>query len=331
MRFLVTGADGFVGSHVVESILGSPKDDVVAFVHRAPPRWLPTVTTGRLRVVEGDIVRAADVERAGEVDAIIHLAGIPSAGACDDDPETARLVNFQGTVNALNLAAAQDPPPRFVLVSTAALYGEAAYLPIDEGHPIDPRNQYMNTKLAAEMTAQAYEQRQGVPVVIVRSFNIYGPRQAEYFVVPTIVRQCLDGQGLTLGDGRLVRNFTFVGDAAEFLVRAAMARGAPGNVINLGSRSTISIEQLARKVVEMTGCGLEPQFELARFRDSDPTIHQMDPTLAERLLAWRPQLDLDRGLSITIEHYRAEKENAWKARALGAGADAPVGADRGWR
>lgn len=329
MRFLVTGADGFVGSHVVESILSHPRDDVVAFVHRLPPRWLPAVTTGRIRVVEGDIVRASDVERAGEVDAIIHLAGIPSAGACEDDPELARLVNFQGTVNVLNFAAGQDPPPRFVLVSTAALYGEASYLPIDEGHPIDPKNQYMNTKLAAEITAQAYEQQQGVPVVIVRSFNIYGPRQAEYFVVPTIVKQCLDGLELRLGDGRLVRNFTFVADAAEFLVRAAMARDAPGNVINLGSRPTFSIEQLARRVVDLTGCGLEPVFERARFRDSDPTIHQMDPTLAERLLAWVPQFDLDRGLMATIEHFRAEKENAWKAHALGE--DAPVASGRGWR
>lgn len=307
MRFLVTGADGFVGSHVVEALLGSGRDEVVAFVHRLPVRWLSLDPSRPLRLVQGDIARMVDVEAAGEVDAIIHLAGIPSVAACEREPELARLANFQGAVNVLNLSAGQQPSPRVVLVSTAALYGEPAYLPIDEDHPVEPKNQYMNTKLAAEITAQAYHEQQGVPVVIVRPFNIYGPRQSDYFVVPTIVRQCLEGVELRLGDGRPVRNFTYITDAVDLLLRAATTRGAPGNVINLGSRPTISIEQLARKVIELTGSHLEPIFDVARYRAGDPTFLQMDPSLAERLLAWSPRVPLEEGLRLTIEHMRATR------------------------
>jgi len=308
MRFLVTGADGFIGSHVVEALLASRRDEVVAFVHRLPVRWLPVDPALPLRLIQGDIARMLDLEEAGEVDAIIHMAGLPSVAACEREPEVARLANFQGAVNVLNLASAQQPSPRVVLVSTAALYGEPVYLPIDEDHPVEPRNQYLNTKLAAEITAQAYHEQQGVPVVIVRPFNVYGPRQSDYFVVPTIIGQCLDGIELRLGDGRPVRNFTYVTDAVDLLVRAAMAKGAVGNTINLGSRPTISIEQLARRVVELTGSHLEPIFDIARYREGDPTFLQMDPSLAERLLAWTPRVPLEEGLRLTIEHMRATRK-----------------------
>ena len=305
MRFLVTGADGFIGSHVVEALLAARPDwDVVAFVHRAATRWLQPDPAGRMAIMVGDASRSLDLEPVGEVDAIINLVGMPNAALCDREPEAARLANFQSAVNVLNLAAAQPRPARVVIVSTAALYGEADYLPITEDHPVDPKGQYGNTKLAAEITAMAYARDSGVPSVIVRPFNIYGPRQADDFVVPTIVRQCLMGLELRLGDGRPVRNFTYVTDAADFLVRAAIARDAVGSTINLGSRPVISIEQLARKVVDMTGCRLEPIFDRGRFRESDPTIHEMDPSLAERLLGWRPQVPLEVGLARTIEHYR---------------------------
>lgn len=305
MRFLVTGADGFIGSHVVEALLAARPDwDVVGFVRRAATRWLQPDPDGRLAIVVGDASRALDLERVGEVDAIINLVGMPNAALCDREPEAARLANFQATVNALNLAASQPRPARVVVVSTAALYGEADFLPITEDHPVEPKGQYANTKLAAEITAMAYARDSGVPSVIVRPFNVYGPRQGDDFVVPTIVKQCLMGLELRLGDGRPVRNFTYVTDAADFLLRAAISRDAVGSTINLGSRPVISIEQLARKVVDMTGCGLEPVFDRGRFRESDPTVHEMDPSLAERLLGWRPQVPLDVGLARTIEHYR---------------------------
>ena len=322
MRFLVTGADGFVGSHVVEALLAArPEWDVVAFVHRAATRWLQPDPAGRLAMVVGDASRSIDLERVGDMDAIINLVGMPNAALCDREPEAARLANFQSAVNALNLAAAQPTPARVVIVSTAALYGEADTLPITEEHPVDPRGQYGSTKLAAEITAMAYARDSGVPSVIVRPFNIYGPRQADDFVVPTIVKQCLMGLELRLGDGRPVRNFTYVTDAADFLVRAAIARDAVGSTINLGSRPIISIEQLARKVVDMTGCGLEPVFDRGRFRESDPTVHEMDPSLAERLLGWRPQVPLEVGLARTIEHYRgslAEERKEAARRMYGA-------------
>ena len=289
MRILVTGADGFLGSHLVDALLHwDSAESVVALVHKPPVRWLPRVQTDRLHVMVQDIIRLKSLDAIGEVDLIFHLAAVASSVACERNPETARLTNFQGTVNLLNLCLKMGRRPIFVYVSTAALYGEAEYLPIDEDHPVVPRDTYTSSKLTAEITVTAYNRQQGLPAVIVRPFNIYGPRQSEWFVLPTIINQCFQGYEVRLGDGRLIRNFTYVTDAVDLIIRAGITHAANGAVINLGSRESISIADLARKVVDHTGCGLEP--------------------VAENLLGWRQRVGLDQGLSYTIEYYRLEAE-----------------------
>ncbi len=316
MRFLVTGADGLIGSHLVEELLRrSGHDQVLALVHHRPVRWLRPDPTDRLRIVDGDITRMALEDRLDPVHVVIHLAAMTVPSLCDRYPDKARLVNFQGTINLMNYALMHQQKPRFVYVSSAAVYGEPPHLPITEGTPPEAYNQYSSTKLAAEMAVQAYMRDQGLPGVIVRPFNVYGPRQKEDFVVPSILTQCLQGIELRLGDGRPIRNFTYVTDAVDLLIRAATAPGATGRIINLGTREAVSIADLARTIVNLTGCDLAPIFDRGKFREEDPTILEMEPRLAEELLGWRQRVPLEEGLRLTVEHERARMEESRRRAA----------------
>ncbi len=311
MRCLVTGADGFMGSHLVEALQGWDRcEHIFALVHRAPVKWLPSGPNIPLTIINGDVSRTQSMAKIPDVDVIFHLAAVSSPSRCENNPEAARLTNFQGTINLLNRALEMWPHPLFVFASTAALYGEPEYVPIDEEHPVEPRDPYTYGKLSAEITVMTYQRDQGVPVVIVRPFNVYGPRQAEEFVVPTIIIQCLQGIELRLGDGRPLRNFTYVTDATNMLLRAASYPEARGQVINLGSRPVLPISRVAEMVVDMTGCGLEPIYDISKYREGDPTILEMDPTMAEQFLEWRPRIDIEAGLAHTVEFYRVELERS---------------------
>jgi nucleoside-diphosphate-sugar epimerase len=308
MRCLVTGADGFLGSHLVEALLrDSDCEQVIAMVRSEPVRWLPVRKyPEKLTVTKGDVRRDSSVVQLPDADVVYHLAAISSAGRCENAPELARLTNFQGTINMLNRTLQMPGDPRFVFTSTAALYGEPNYLPVDEAHPVEPKNAYTYTKMSSEITLHSYHRDQGLATVVVRPFNLYGPRQSEDFVVPTIVNQVLQGIQLRLGDGRPIRNFTYVADAARMLVEAGRAPGALGRVINLGSRESASVEQVAHMVLGKLHSDLEPYYDVAKFREGDPTILEMDPTLAESVLGWRPDVPLSEGLDMAIAHYKAE-------------------------
>lgn len=313
MRCLVTGADGFMGSHLVEALLGWDHcEHVFAFVHRTPLKWLPSEPTPRLTIIVGDVSRTQSMAKIPDVDVIFHLAAVSSSSRCENNPEAARLTNFQGTINLLNRAIDMSPYPLFVFTSTAALYGEPEYVPIDEEHPVEPRDPYTYGKLSAEITVMTYKRDQDLPAVIVRPFNVYGPRQPEEFLIPTIIIQCLQGIELRLGDGRLLRNFTYVTDATNMLLRAASYPAARGQVINLGSRPVLPISRIAEMVVDITGCGLEPVYDISKYREGDPTILEMDPALAEGFLEWRPRIDIETGLAHTVGSYSVEIERRKK-------------------
>jgi nucleoside-diphosphate-sugar epimerase len=279
--------------------------EVVALIHTPQVKWLPRNPTRAMDVRMGNVIKAATLERIGHVDVIFHLAAVASIAKCERRPEVARLTNFQGTVNILNWALMLRPMPRIVFTSTAALYGEPEYLPIDENHPVEPYNHYTYSKLSAEIAVNGFHVDHGLPSVIVRPFNIYGPRQDPYFLIPTIITQCLQGVEVRLGDGRPVRNFTYVTDAVDLLLRASVHPAVIGRVVNLGSRQTYRVSEIAEKLVDVTGCGLDPVYDPMKFRETEPTSLEMDPALAERLLGWVPRVWLDDGLKMTIDHYRA--------------------------
>ncbi len=307
MRCIVTGADGFLGSHLVDALVARRDvEHVTALVHRPVVRWVPEDMHDRVTVVQGNVQRSVHMNRLPEADVLFHMAALASPRLCDNRPEEARLTNFQGTVNLLNRCMEMSRRPVIVFPSTAALYGEPQYLPVDENHPVEPKDAYTYSKISAEITLHSYLKDQGVPSVIVRPFNIYGPRQGEDYVVPTIISQVLLGIELRLGDGRPVRNFTYVTDAVDMFVRAALNPDAVGRTINLGSRHAVSVSAVVESVLSKAGSTLEPIYDRARFRDGDPTILEMDPALAEDLLGWRPRVPLDEGLDLTIEHYRGQ-------------------------
>jgi dTDP-glucose 4,6-dehydratase len=308
MRCLVTGADGFIGSHLVEALLKWREcEHVTAMVHRLPVKWLDEGRAmGKMTIVNADVRRTVTLDRVPDVDVIFHLAAMASAGRCDNAPEAARLTNFQGTINILNRSMEMNPRPLVIYTSTASLYGEPQYIPVDEHHPVDPRDAYTRTKMSSEITLVSYHRDQGIPSIIVRPFNVYGPRQSEDFVVPTIITQVLQGIQVRLGDGRPVRNFTYVTDAADLLIRAAVTPEARGTVINLGRRDTIPISGVVEMVLRMTNSTLEPIYDIAKYREGDPTVLEMDPTVAETMLKWRPKVPLEAGISKTLEHFRQE-------------------------
>ena len=306
MRYIVTGADGFIGSHLVEALLRMHETDhVTAMVHHEPVRWLSeTAARGRLTLVKADVRRDSSLVKLPDADVVFHLAAMSSAGRCENAPEAARLTNFQGTINMLNRSLEMRRRPRFVYASSAALYGEPTYLPVDERHPVEPKSVYTRTKMSAEITLHSYRNDQGLPNTIIRPFNVYGPRQTEDFVVPTIITQVLQGIQLRLGDGRPVRNFTYVTDAADMLVKAGLSPAAEGRIINLGTRETVAISDVAHMVLDMTSSTLEPIYDIGKYRDGDPTILEMEPAMAENLLQWRPKVPLKAGITKTIEHIR---------------------------
>ncbi len=315
MRCLVTGADGFLGSHLVEALLKWDRcEHVYAMVHRPQVKWLPARPGRPMDIIVGDVTRTPSVARLPDVDVVFHLAAVASPARCEIRPEMARLTNFQGTINMLNRSLQMSTDPVFVYVSTAALYGEPEYVPIDEDHPVEPRDSYTYSKLSAEITVMSYHREQGLPGVIVRPFNIYGPRQAEDFVIPTIITQCLQGVELRLGDGRPVRNFTYVTDAVDMLARAGTSREARGKVFNLGSRRILPISRVAEMVVDITGCGLEPIYDRAKFREDDPSVLEMEPRLAERVLGWRRKVPIEVGLQRTVEFHKGRMD-ALRAKA----------------
>ncbi len=308
MRCLVTGADGFLGSHLVEELLDWEKcTHVTAMVHTLPVRWLSDRKhPGKLAIIKGDVRRTSSLVDLPDADVIYHLAAISSAGRCENAPEAARLTNFQGTINMLNRALEMEGTPLFVFTSTAALYGEPMVLPVNEEHPVDPKSAYTYTKMSSEITIHSYNRDQGLPMSIVRPFNVYGPRQSEDFVVPTIINQVLQGIQLHLGDGRPVRNFTYVTDAARFLRLLAIKPAAWGRVLNLGSRETVSVDDVVQMVLGKLHSDLEPFYDVAKFREGDPTVLEMDPSLAERLLGWKPTVPLEQGIGLTVEHHKRE-------------------------
>lgn len=309
MRCLVTGADGFMGSHLVEALLDWDHcEHVFALVHRTSLKWLTSELTAPLTIIVGDVSRVQSMAKIPNVDVIFHLAAVSSPSRCENNPEAARLTNFQGTINLLNRAIEMSPDPLFVFTSSAAVYGEPEYVPIDEDHPVEPRDQYTNGKISAEITIMSYTRDQGLPAVIVRPFNVYGPRQPEEFVIPTIITQCLQGVELRLGDGRLLRNFTYVTDATNMLLRTASFPEARSQVINLGSRTVLPISRIAEMVVDITGCGLEPIYDISKYREGDPTLLEMDPAMAEGVLKWRPRVDIEVGLAHTVGFYMEELE-----------------------
>jgi len=327
-KILVTGADGFIGSHLVEA-LAAAGHDVRAFVyynsfgHRG---WLdtsPKAVLDAIDVFPGDVRDPNGVREAMKgCGVVLHLAALIGIPFSYHSPDSYVDTNIRGTLNLLQ-AARDQAVSRFVQVSTSEVYGTAQFVPITEDHPLQGQSPYAATKIGADQLALSFYRSFATPVTIVRPFNAYGPRQSARAVIPTIITQVLSGAGrLKLGAVRPTRDYTFVTDTVDAMIRAAglnvTSAASPaaasddvvGRVINVGGNFEISIGDVAATVMDVLGRKLEIETDDARLRPEASEVERLwaDNRLAGELLGWSPAYagagGFRRGVEKTVEWFR---------------------------
>ncbi len=252
VRVLVTGAAGFIGSHLVEELvgLGAQVTAFVRYTSRASVGFLASLASD-LRIVAGDLTEFESVYQAfRDQEYVFHLGALIGVPYSFVHPREVEQVNTIGTLNVLS-AARETRPRRVVLTSTSEVYGTARYVPIDEDHPLQAQSPYAASKIAADKLGEAFHHSYDLPVSIARPFNTFGPRQSLRAVIPTIIAQTLHVGGISLGATSPTRDFTFVKDTALGIVRCAVVREAIGEVINFGTGQEVSIGDLAMQIASL--------------------------------------------------------------------------------
>jgi UDP-glucose 4-epimerase len=313
---LVTGADGFIGSHVVERLIadGARVRAFCLYNSRGSWGWLDDLEAdvrASLDVRLGDIRDARFVEAATEgVGVVLHLAALIAVPYSYVAPESFVDTNVRGTLNVLE-AARRAGVRRFVQVSTSEVYGTPESLPIRETHPIQAQSPYAASKAAADQLALSFWRSFGLPVAVLRPFNTYGPRQSARAVIPTILRQLLAGRTeVRLGRLDPRRDLTYVADTVDGLVRAATATSIDGETIQLGSGRAESVGELLELATGILGVTATAVQEDARLRPdaSEVLVLQSDPGKARALLDWEPRTNLEDGIRATIDWLRAHPD-----------------------
>jgi NAD dependent epimerase/dehydratase len=312
MKLLVTGAGGFIGSHVTESLLKSGHS-VRALVHyNSLGSWghlaqLPDKLRKRLEVKLGDVTDPFLVRDLVEgCDTALHLAaliGIPYSYVA---PASYVTTNITGTLNVLE-ACRQAKTRRVVVTSTSEVYGTALYTPIDEKHPLQAQSPYSASKIAADKLAESYFRSFDLPVVCLRPFNTYGPRQSARAIIPTVLTQALNGaETIELGNLKPKRDLTFVEDSARAFLLAATVKGIEGETIHFGQGSTVTIGTLARRCIKVTGSKAKIVSVQQRVRPPKSEVELLicNPAKAKKLLGWQPEVELEEGLRRTAEFLR---------------------------
>jgi NAD dependent epimerase/dehydratase len=309
---LVTGADGFIGSHLVEALVreGCKVRAFCYYNSRQSWGWLeetPSPILSEVEVVLGDIRDPDSVRSAVRGrDMIFHLAaliGIPYSYQC---PESYIDTNIKGTLHILR-AGRECNVERIVITSTSEVYGTAQYVPIDEKHPLQGQSPYSASKIGADRLAESFWRSFETPVVIVRPFNTYGPRQSARAVIPTIITQLLVGQRqIQLGDLTPRRDLNFVYDVCEAFVAVARSDSTIGQEINIASGQEIAIGDLARKIIEQIDPSAQIVTDADRIRPQASEVQRLlgcNRRIRE-LTGWSPRHTLEEGLALTIDWFR---------------------------
>jgi NAD dependent epimerase/dehydratase len=314
-KVLVTGADGFIGSHLVELLVES-NYSVRAFVYyNSFNSWgwldsLPPQTLKKIEIFTGDIRDPNGVRKAVEgIDTIFHLAALIGIPFSYHSPDTYVDTNIKGTLNILQ-AARDSHCSRVLVTSTSEVYGTAQYVPIDEKHPFQGQSPYSASKIGADRLAESFYRSFGLPVVIVRPFNTYGPRQSARAVIPTIITQLLSGRKeISLGALDPTRDLVFVKDTVAGFQAIAEAEGVVGQEINISTQSEISIESLARKLIALISPSATIISTAERIRPEKSEVERLlgSNQKIKTLTGWTPKYTIDLGLGNTIEWFRDSK------------------------
>ena len=314
-KVLVTGADGFIGSHLCEYLLGKNYSirALVQYNSFDSWGWLDKVKTNNkeLEIITGDIRDPMCCDQITKnIDIIFNLASLISIPYSYKAPLSYIKTNIEGTVNLCNSALKNKKIKKFLHISTSEVYGSALSVPITETHPLQPQSPYSASKISSEMMALSYFYSFNLPVLIVRPFNTYGPRQSLRAIIPTIISQILrKNTVLNLGNIHSTRDFNFVTDTCDALFKISKAKKFPEpRFINIGSNSEISIKDLVNKIKFLMDSKIKITEKKNRFRPSKSEVNRLkcDNSELKKLIKFTPKYNLDDGLKLTIDWLRKD-------------------------
>lgn len=314
-KILITGADGFIGSHLVERFL-KENCEIKAFVYYNSFNswgWLDNLPKKELREIEvysGDIRDYNNVKSAlKNVDIVCHLAALIGIPYSYIAPESYIETNIKGTFNVIQ-AAKDFNIEKIIITSTSEIYGTAIYVPIDEKHPSQPQSPYSASKIAADHISMSYYYSFNLPLSIIRPFNTYGPRQSARAVIPTVITQILNNKReIEVGNLSPTRDFTYVLDTCEAYVKMCQKENIEGETFNIGNSMEISIEDLINKIKELMNSDIKIISSDKRKRPDNSEVNRLyaDNKKAIKLLDWKPKYSLKEGLKLTIEWFSKEE------------------------
>jgi dTDP-glucose 4,6-dehydratase len=316
-KILITGADGFIGSHLVEELI-KQGHKLKAFVYYNSFNswgWLDTLPKEVMKYVEvftGDIRDPNGVREAVKgVDEIFHLAALIAIPFSYHSPDTYVDTNIKGTLNVLQAARELDTP-RVLVTSTSEVYGTAQYVPIDEKHPYQGQSPYSATKIGADRLAESFYRSFNMPISIVRPFNTYGPRQSARAVIPTIITQLLAGkEEIKLGSLTPTRDFNYVKDTVSGFIEISKSDRTIGEEINIATQKEISIGELAEELIRQINPKAKVIYDGQRLRPEKSEVNRLlgSNEKIKRLTDWEPQYTFEKGLSETIEFFRSNLDS----------------------
>ena len=310
-RVLVTGACGFIGSHLAERLAAAGARVRAMVFYHPQGSWgwldsLPGETLATLEVVPGDVRDAQAMRQAVKgMDAVFHLAALIGIPYSYHAPESYVDTNVKGTLNVL-LASRDHGTPRLLVTSTSEVYGTAKFVPIDESHPLQGQSPYSATKIGADRLAESFFRSFNLPVTTVRPFNTYGPRQSSRAVIPTIITQLLAGhREIRLGSLEPTRDFVYVKDTVEGFVRIAESETALGEEINIATGKEISVGELAGELIRQINPKARIVCEKRRVRPENGEVERLcgSNDKIHRLTGWKPRTSLEKGLAETIRWF----------------------------
>ncbi len=307
-QVLVTGAGGFIGSHLVERLVaeGASVRAFVRYNSRGDSgllRLSPKEVIQKVQIVAGDIRDTDAIHKAVEgCQVIFHLGALISIPYSYLHPLEVAEANMMGTLNVL-MACNKLKVDRLIHTSTSEVYGTALRVPIDENHPLQGQSPYSASKIGADKLAESFYCAYSLPVVTVRPFNTFGPRQSARAVIPTIITQALAKSVIRLGNLETTRDFTYVDDTVDGFIKAAEMPGVEGKTMNLGTGSEIKIGTLVEKIIHLTGSSAQIEVDSYRLRPADSEVQRLlsNNALAYATIGWSPRSSLDEGLKQTIE------------------------------
>lgn len=316
MKILITGADGFIGSHLTEMLV-KEGHKVRAFVlYNSFNTWgwldsLPKEILTEIEIFQGDIRDPNGVKQAMKgVDEVFHLAALIAIPFSYHSPDTYVDTNIKGTLNVLQ-AARELGTSRVLVTSTSEVYGTAKYVPIDENHPFQGQSPYSATKIGSDRLAESFYRSFGTPVTIVRPFNTYGPRQSARAVIPTIITQLLAGkEEIKLGSLTPTRDFNYVKDTVQGFIEIAKSDKTIGEEINIATQQEISIGRLADELIRQINPRARIVCDEDRLRPEKSEVNRLlgSNEKIKRLTNWLPRYTLEQGLAETIHFFRYNLE-----------------------